>query len=150
MSTGARDNEAHCVLGFPHQDAAGMMFIVDMSRMQYGAAGRGSYGENYFLGTIDDWIESMKNICAELIKVDLSSTVSISDMEEDKRLKNCAQRVWDRWQNRESEGWCEHCGKGGKNLLRCGRCKTAMIRYCCKEHQVAGWKLHKHTCEKTK
>lgn len=150
MSTGSRDNETHCVLGFPHESAAGMMFIVDMSRMQYGAAARGSYGDNYFLGSFSDFDDSMKNICTELIKIETSRRVDIQDVEEDKRLKSCAQRVWDRWQNRESEGWCEHCGKGGKDLLRCGGCETVTIRYCCREHQVAGWKLHKHTCEKSK
>ncbi|TVY32413.1 hypothetical protein LSUB1_G008067 [Lachnellula subtilissima] len=66
-------------------------------------------------------------------------------VETETRMKACAKRVWARWQNRDSEGWCEHCGKGGKELKRCRGCRMAKIWWCCREHQLAGWSLHKHT-----
>lgn len=33
---------------------------------------------------------------------------------------------------------------GSGELMRCGRCKDEY--YCCKEHQKAHWKKHKHVC----
>lgn len=49
------------------------------------------------------------------------------------------------------EDFCLHCRKSekeakrdGQTLLRCGRCRNAL--YCCKEHQKADWKKHKHFC----
>jgi hypothetical protein len=28
------------------------------------------------------------------------------------RLTACAKKAWERWQNRETEGWCDYCGTG--------------------------------------
>jgi hypothetical protein len=40
---------------------------------------------------------------------------------------------------------CAWCGKAGKDLLRCGRCKAAW--YCGADHQRAAWKAgHKQEC----
>jgi len=42
---------------------------------------------------------------------------------------------------------CAHCFKVSTNLLKCSGCKC--VSYCCKEHQVADWKIeHKHECKK--
>lgn len=150
MTTGSRDNEGHGILAFPcpgRKDK--QQFVVDMTRMEYGDAGRGTYGENYFLGTLDGYMKSMRRICVdpELVNTwDACHTALGSEAET--RMKACAKRVWERWQNRESEGWCEHCGKGGKELKRCRGCRMAKVWWCCREHQLAGWTLHKHTCER--
>lgn len=151
LCTGNREGENHGVLGFRHPDKPEVYLVVDMTRMQYGTAGRGLYGENYFLGTLDSYVSSMGKICERLIDVGHgASYMEMESSEIEARLIRCARRVWERWQNREKEGWCEHCGKGGPNLKMCGGCKKVAIRYCCKEHQVAGWKLHKHSCEKNR
>ena len=127
-------------------------FVVDMSRMQYGEAGRGVYGENYFLGTLSDFLESMKEVCKEatITGALFPRLVSGGNKENKERLMACAKKVWERWQNRETEGWCNFCGKPGRNLMSCGACKEKKVRYCCKEHQRFDWKLHKYTCEKNK
>ena len=39
---------------------------------------------------------------------------------------------------------CAKCGRPGKRLLTCARCKTR--KYCSKECQTADWKEHKQTC----
>ena len=57
------------MLGFPHPDKPEMYLVVDMTRMQYGTTGRGLYGENYFLGTLDGYVSSMGKICERLIDV---------------------------------------------------------------------------------
>ncbi|TVY32412.1 hypothetical protein LSUB1_G008066 [Lachnellula subtilissima] len=49
MTTGSKDSEEHGVLAFPcpgRKDK--QQFVVDMTRMEYGDVGRGTYGENYF------------------------------------------------------------------------------------------------------
>ncbi|TVY50068.1 hypothetical protein LCER1_G007134, partial [Lachnellula cervina] len=107
MTTGSRDNEGHGILAFPcpgRKDK--QQFVVDMTRMEYGDAGRGIYGENYFLGTLDGYMKSMRRICVdpELVNTwDACHTALGSEAET--RMKACAKRVWERWQNRESEGW---------------------------------------------
>ncbi|TVY20143.1 hypothetical protein LARI1_G001435 [Lachnellula arida] len=150
MATGAKDNEGHGILAFPCPGKKDkQQFVVDMTRMEYGDVGRGTYGENYFLGTLDGYMKSMRSICVdpELVQTwDACQTALGSQTET--RLKACAKRAWEKWQNRESEGWCEHCGKGGKELKRCRGCRMAKVWWCCREHQLAGWNLHKHTCER--
>jgi hypothetical protein len=125
--------------------------VVDMARMQYGATGRGTYGESYFLGTLSGFVGSMQqNICTQLVPKYEVERISLGINEENEvRIRECANRAWKRWQNRKTEGWCDYCGKGGPDLMQCGACKKTKVRYCCREHQVAGWKLHKHTCEKS-
>jgi hypothetical protein len=93
----------------------------------------------------------MTNICDEVEELGIgASHVRISEHTE--VLNPCAERVWDRWQNREKVGWCDYCGVGSaeRRLLDCSACKKVKVRYWCKEQQKAAWKLHKFTCEKNK
>lgn len=59
---GATDGGAHCVLASPRPGPMSAIpatgfhdssnyIVVDLSRMQYGKAGRGVHGEHYFVGT---------------------------------------------------------------------------------------------------
>jgi hypothetical protein len=148
LFTGALDKEPHVVLTIAHPENKNLAYIADMTSMQYGKAGRGAFGENYFLGTWSQfWDEHIKGVCEDATFSRCAPKARIFPKDE-KRLMGCAKRVMERWLNREKEGWCEHCGKPGKELLRCGGCRDKKVWYCCKEHQRAGWKLHKHTCEK--
>ncbi|KAH6722623.1 hypothetical protein BKA61DRAFT_729934 [Leptodontidium sp. MPI-SDFR-AT-0119] len=151
LLNGGKDGDAHAILGFPYPGSKFVNAVVDLSRMQYGEVGRGSFGEFYFVGSYEDYCDSTeKNICTQLQNRGTANYMNpSSDLVEEARLKGCTERVWERWQNRHKQGWCAHCGKGGK-LLKCSGCRQSQTWYCCKEHQVAGWKLHKHTCEKGK
>jgi len=45
---------------------------------------------------------------------------------------------------------CQECGNDkakdeNKKLMVCGACKS--VRYCCKEHQISDWKVHKKACK---
>jgi hypothetical protein len=153
MYTGVKEDERHCVLLFTRPEVDRESFpVVDMTRMQYGEAGRGTYGENYFLGTLEKFLSSMKRVCgmaAQTFMDQESLICSICPTKEiEERLKACAERAWRRWLKRNEEGWCDFCGKGGQGLFRCEACKVKVVRYCCKEHQQAGWGLHKFCCEK--
>lgn len=144
--TGSENKSPHSVMGFGKPGSDQVDYVVDMTSMQWGEAGRGRYGEPYFLGDVDEFEKSMRRVCDELA---LDSTAGeVAPSEHTALLKECAQRVMERWNNRETEGWCVYCGKGGPSLLRCTGCKLNRVWYCCKEHQVSDWKLHKHTCEK--
>ena len=116
--------------------------------MQYGEAGHGLHGENCFIGTWDNYRDSMREICGELKDVTITHYLGATGSENEVRLQACVKRVFQRWEKRDIEGWCEFCGKGGKELLFCGGCNKAVVRYCCKEHQKMAWKFHKFTCER--
>lgn len=152
--TGSKDNEDHAIIIFkrPNSTEVGDDIAVDMTRTQYGPEGRGTFGEPYFIGTANEFSKSMPKICDTVVVVNYGSTdLGSSGNDNEKRLRDCAKKVWERWQNRKNEHWCAYCGKPGEKLLKCGGCKTKIVWYCCKEHQVADRKLHKHTCEmKTK
>jgi hypothetical protein len=152
MYNGTKNGEDHVVLSFPTPGAAGKFVVVDMTRMQYGEAGRGAQGEPYYLGFLSDFRSASKMICENLHARSLimKPLPEGDDAANRDRLRNCAQRAFDRWQNRANESWCDYCGKGGKDLKQCSGCKERKIKYCCRRHQVVGWKLHKHTCERVK
>lgn len=118
--------------------------------MQYGEAGRGLHGENYFIGTMNKYLETMKKVCGEMKSVGMYPELGTTGSENEARLRACARKVLERWQNRETESWCNFCGKPGPNLRCCPGCKDEKVGYCCVEHQKSDWKLHKHTCEKHK
>lgn len=150
MYNGTANGEPHTVLIFRMSGAIGRAVVVDMTRMQYGEVGKGAHGENYYCGYLSEYGRSMNRVCENLVMIEITGKRlgEGTDTQNRDRLKNCAQKVWDRWQNRANEGWCEYCGKGGPALKRCTGCKERTVRYCCKEHQRDGWKLHKFTCEK--
>lgn len=148
--TGFAQESLHSVVGFPGPGSNNADYFVDMSRMQFGEAGRGTFDELYFLGSSDAWVDSMDKVCGGL---EHHNTVThVASNEHTELMDACAARVWERWQNRENEGWCDYCGVGAsaRSLQNCGGCKEAKVQYCCKEHQVSAWKLHKYTCEKVK
>ena len=66
--TGEDEEEGHCVSEFPDSlnNDIEHTFVVDMSRMQYGEAGRRLLRENYFLDTFNQFCNSMKKVCEEL------------------------------------------------------------------------------------
>lgn len=146
MNTGMADRERHVILAFPHPTQQDVQLVIDMTRMQFGAAGRGPNDESYFLGTWEAYQESMKKICNQaefqkeiFLKPDLEKAL-------EDRLRQAAEIVWERWNNRHKEGWCEYCGKGGPDLLKCSGCKNRNVYFCSAEHQRLGGKLHSLTC----
>jgi hypothetical protein len=147
LITGGSEPERHCVLVIPHPGQPGREHVMDMTRMQYGVKGRGDYGEHYFLGTRERWTESMSSICSPE-RSGIGSRGNTDTLQEPARAKACAQKVLERWNNRAVKGWCDFCGKpdGKDPMIRCSRCER--VKYCCKIHKRADWRLHTHTCEK--
>jgi MYND finger len=147
--TGLEQESLHSVLGFAGPKSENVDFVVDMTRMQWGESGRGQYGELYYLGSLAGYYEVMGKVCDGIEELGKGAT-HVAPSEHTKAMESCARRVWKRWENRDKEGWCDYCGVGSleRRLLDCSACKKKKVRYCCKEHQKAAWKLHKLTCEK--
>ncbi|PVH81860.1 hypothetical protein DL98DRAFT_587176 [Cadophora sp. DSE1049] len=99
LVNGNEDGEHHSILGFPYPGSNIANVVVDMSRMQNGEVGRGTYEEFYFMGTYDDFCDSTeKNICTRLENRSNATHMNPSqDSVEEARLKACAERVWRRW-----------------------------------------------------
>ncbi|EKD14156.1 uncharacterized protein L3040_007844 [Drepanopeziza brunnea f. sp. 'multigermtubi'] len=153
--TGSRSPEDHCVMAFlrpgpqrPDPNHPRSYYVVDMTRMQYGKEALGPWGETYLIGTTRMFEDSMKSVCGHLQLARMDQTLLGGPDHVKVRLKACAARAFQRWQKREHAGWCEHCGMGGPSLFRCTGCRTARIYYCGKEHQEAGWRLHKLHCQR--
>jgi hypothetical protein len=147
MHTGIGNEETHCVMMFPNAEAHNPY----PTRMQYGEAGRGQYGENYVMCTLRDYLGSMTRICDENLEIGQASQASDMVVEGEihgPKMAACAQKAWNRWQNRESAPWCSFCGKPVtvSNIVGCSRCMallTYKVVYCCKEHREADRELHK-------
>jgi hypothetical protein len=98
--------ESRTALGFPHPGKPCEYFVVGMTRMQYGEAGRGIQGKCYFLGALNDFVHSMEKICAEIVwqpTLPPSPFLGMKGQHEN-RLIAYAKKAWVRWQNRGREG----------------------------------------------
>jgi hypothetical protein len=91
INTGSTDMECHIVLGFPRPGKFGEYFILDMARMQYGEAGRG--------GTFDEFINSMKKICGEIILQPTQPPPPFFGTKgiHEAKLTACVKKAWKRW-----------------------------------------------------
>lgn len=106
--TGSKHDSPHVVLGFLKPGGTKVEFVVDMTRMQFGEAGRGLFGETYWMGSFDDLWDAAENVCDKMILKDTYGLVG--DSGQDELLKECAERVWEKWEHRDVEGWCDYCG----------------------------------------
>lgn len=61
--TGGDKESMHGVLGFPAPGSQYVDMVVDMTRMQWGEAGRGLLGETYWLGTIEQFQDAAGMVC---------------------------------------------------------------------------------------
>lgn len=140
----------HAVLGFI-PEGEGIDTILDLSSLQFGDVGRGFKGRGTFV------LESLEEYISRLNKY--AKANSFEDAKQSHRIRHdapdtewlieVAQKVKERWENRESVPWCGHCGApprghAGQGLLMCSKCRQAY--YCDAEHQRAAWSFHKHFC----
>lgn len=153
-TTGADDVMDHAVLAFPppseHDQA---QTILDLSSLQFGEAGRGFKGRGLFiLESVHEYKQRLSTF-AEGNNFDESKvTRRINPIpkgqygSDDEYLKDVARRVKARWEGRQTDPWCGHCGSPARSgpLLRCSKCQGAF--YCDRQHQLAAWPYHKHFC----
>ena len=119
--TGRDQESLHSALGFAAPGSGHVDFVVDMTRMQWGQAGRGSLGELYYLGSVAGYYRAMKNVCDDIEDVGNGAT-HVGPSMHTEAMEACARRVWERWENRDKEGWCDYCGgpdSSERRLLNC-------------------------------
>lgn len=56
-----------------------------------------------------------------------------------------ARKVKERWEKRETEKWCGHCG-APEPKSKCAGCGD--VWFCSTEHQKMMWSFHKGYCKK--
>ena len=145
--TGEDSTMIHAVLGFSTPGAT-IDTILDLTSLQFGDVGRGTKGRGLFV------LESVFQYAKRLEKFAKGSDFKnpklsqrIRDTPNDDWLKVVAQRVKDRWENRNDVPWCGHCGAPprDRDFKKCSKCKAAW--YCDADHQSAAWTFHKHFCK---
>lgn len=119
--------------------------MIDLTRIQYGDAGRGTNGELYFVGRLDTYLEEMKGIAGEVVSKEYELECGQQKAE---RLRGSAEKVFEAWKNREKMGWCEYCGRPMElgALVRCQRCGSQVVGWCCEEHLRYDQRLHAKNC----
>lgn len=145
--TGEGDSMPHCVMGFlpivelspPGQKT----IMLDLASMQFGDAGRGLRGRTslFVLEDMDAFRTRMEELAESVSGPDMGGPYIPRG--EEYWLEDVARRVKRRYDRRETEHWCGHCGAPA-NRLACTGCKAAW--YCDREHQVAAWSHHKRWC----
>lgn len=66
------------------------------------------------------------------------------------RLRRSALEAKRIWEGREEMGWCEYCGRPIElgALVRCARCGSRVVGWCCEEHLEYGRRLHARSCHR--
>ncbi|EJD51271.1 hypothetical protein AURDEDRAFT_111861 [Auricularia subglabra TFB-10046 SS5] len=119
--------------------------VLDLASMQFGDAGRGLRGKSLFV------LEPMETFKARMLTVAESADEPVTGgpmLESPKSiwLKEVARRAKERYDRREKEHWCGHCGAPAKRFA----CKCRAAWYCDSAHQKAAWPFHKHYCSSVK
>ncbi|PPQ63557.1 hypothetical protein CVT24_004786 [Panaeolus cyanescens] len=140
----------HAVIGFsrPEED---IDTILDLSALQFGDAGRGYKGNDFFVfEPIQDYVST------RLPKYGESNTFKTAKVSEfigpapdDEFLIDVAQRAKKRWENRKQVPFCAYCGappRDGEQMAKCSGCKE--VFYCSLEHQRNSWPFHKLFCKR--
>lgn len=147
--TGADPVMDHAVLAFPpppNQDEPEA--ILDLASLQFGEAGRGFNGKGIFvLEPVDQYMTRLNNYARRNDFKNAKLSIRINAAPDDEFLQEVARRAKERWDKRNTEKWCQHCGapsRHGIPLKRCAKCRVA--HYCDKDHQLAAWQYHKHFC----
>lgn len=138
----------HAVVAFTRPGAEGPTSFLDLTSMQFGDVGRGLGGSGLFaLETLDEFNTRM----GQISKGVLEDTTQISHRTSAHPdtldwLRLVALQAKARWEKRDTEKWCGHCGAPVSTAKTCSGCMKAW--YCGQEHQRMAWRLHKYYCVK--
>jgi len=146
--TGAGDTMLHAVAGFARLEDENVSIVLDLASMQFGEAGRGLGGRSTFaLESLDGFYDRVEKIAFGADTANAKTSLRIGPCPDDVWLKGVARKVKQRWEKRETEPWCGHCGApgfGGKELRKCSACRE--VYYCNAAHQAGAWQFHKRFC----
>ncbi|EDU41928.1 zf-MYND domain containing protein [Pyrenophora tritici-repentis] len=138
----------HAVVGFSPHDSATVKTFFDLSSMQFGDLGRGPgpKGKQLFaLDTPEEFAIRFSHLARGADPSQSQHTLAISGTPFDDWLLEVAIRVKKRWDNKDKEKWCGHCG-APKPVSKCSGC--GQVYYCGKQHQKLAWGFHRGYCAK--
>jgi hypothetical protein len=143
--TGAEDTMMHAVVGFGAPGEANVATVLDLASLQFGDAGRGLGGRSTFaLESLDAFYDRVEAIARGADTENIKSSGRIGPCPDDAWLKMVAKRAKERWEARDTQPWCGHCGAPGDALKKCSLCHEEF--YCDAMHQTAAWPFHKRFC----
>lgn len=138
----------HAVVAFTQPGTGSLTSFLDLSSLQFGDVGRGLGGSGLFaLETLDEFNTRMGKISKGVLEdeTQISHRIRANPDTED-WLTLVAQQAKARWDKRDKEKWCGHCGAPVSTAKTCSGCMKAW--YCGQEHQRMAWRLHKYYCVK--
>ncbi|KAJ4293550.1 hypothetical protein N0V90_008833 [Kalmusia sp. IMI 367209] len=142
----------HAFLSFLAPEETMPQTILDLSSMQFGDAGRGpgSEGQSLFvLETFAEYATRIEKVSAGLDRSTIKTSYRVGPHGRegwDEWLKQVAQRAKNRWEKRNTERWCSHCGKPVPSASCCDGCHAAW--FCSKAHRALAWPFHKGYCKR--
>lgn len=138
----------HCILALCNSGDSENPIVLDLTKMQYGSAARGSRGEVYFLGRLGDYKQEMEGLCGT-VEAYRRSFEEIDIEHEKSRLRNSIRTTVQHYRLRGMLGWCVYCGRLERfqDLLRCEVCKSEVEGWCCEAHRSFGQTLHDRKCK---
>ena len=148
MISGHEKEMLHTVMGFAPVDDDNIRSILDLSSMQFGEAGRGPgpKGKQLFaLDTTAEFETRLNGLADELDESRSQHFLGQNATPYDDWLKTVAVAAKKRWENREADRWCGHCGAPSAKS-KCTGCGGAW--YCGKSHQKLAWAFHKGYCKR--
>jgi hypothetical protein len=135
----------HAVVGFGAPGEANVVTVLDLASLQFGDAGRGLGGRSTFaLESLDVFYDRVEAIARGADTENIKSSGRIGPCPDDAWLKMVAKRAKERWEARDTQPWCGHCGAPGDALKKCSLCHEEF--YCDAMHQTAAWPFHKRFC----
>ncbi|KAL3419316.1 hypothetical protein PVAG01_09538 [Phlyctema vagabunda] len=145
--TGLSNPMLHAGFGFATQDGENVSAVLDLASMQYGEPGRARKSQGTFaLESLDHFYDRLETLATDIDASKTKTSLRIGTSADDEWLAAVADRVKTRWEARDTEHWCGHCGAPslqGIKLKKCGKCP---VYYCNAAHQKSAWPFHKNFC----
>ncbi|OSS44999.1 hypothetical protein B5807_09151 [Epicoccum nigrum] len=145
--SGTGPEMAHWYTGFSAPNSEEITSVLDLTSMQFGEVGRGPGREGRMLFALDtktDYEERLNRIAngVDLARRQVNTSMVMAG---GAPLEKVVCKVKERWEKRDTEKWCGHCG-APEPEFRCAGCRN--VWFCNKEHQKMMWSFHKGYCNK--
>ncbi|KAF2663884.1 hypothetical protein BT63DRAFT_465516 [Microthyrium microscopicum] len=146
--TGAKASMNHMTIGFFAEHENKVSVVLDLSSMQFGELGRGLKSNGMFaLESTTQYHERLKTLAGNVEHIADYRYTTEQGKATPEWAKDVSRRVKERWDRRDTDPWCGHCGAPstvGKPLKKCMRCLK--VWYCDAQHQKVNWQFHKQYC----
>lgn len=119
--------------------------ILDLSSMQFREVGRGPGKEGKMLFVLEEKTEYEERLERIAGSVDLDWREIGIVLDQEFAGSSIVRKVKERWEKRDTEKWCGHCGAPEPKFKRAG---CGDVWFCNKAHQKMMWSFHKGYCNK--